>query len=653
MKLPEQITFGELKSIPPFDRVKDALMVAPGPMGQMMDRVRIDRCPAGWSEAGIRFGLEKLACALDRDQVLYPVYEKDECASSPEKSAVNLLYFPPETDPEGKPFVVICPGGSYLAVCAAAEGFPVAGRLAELGYPVFILEYRVGKAPVLPAALDDLAAAIRWIFQKKESFGISGAYVVGGFSAGGHLAALWGTDSAGYRHYGIAKPEALLLGYPLIQTDKADSPETEAALSILQDQNTEKEDYSILLHTDGFPPCYLVRCKDDEVLSGQHALSLKASLDKLGIPCDLEEGERGGHGFGDGRGTSVEGWVDRAHRFLQQLPARRWSISAPHNEDESMLSGFLKAANTAGLDLHAICVRRKNEQVCSHHIWSPTPEQIESCTKSVVSLAAGIAIGEGLLSLDDRLVDLFPEYAPQMEEDLWNEVQIRHLLTMTTGFASDPLAMNVRNRIREDWVGCCMRQPLMNKPGTRFQYHNASAHLVARAIQRRTGCTLKDWLIPRLFDPLDIPNPQWYVDPQGFTYGGDGLHLTVEQMARIGQLCLSGGVWDNRQLVPAWYVQEATQKQTDNRGNGLTYHRDDTAGYGYFFWIADEPGVFYASGSGGKMIYCFRKQDTVVAVTAHLEPFYQYQLLLDLVREHLLIPTKLADNAKMTGENLV
>ncbi|MBQ9188478.1 MAG: hypothetical protein IJ138_04070, partial [Clostridia bacterium] len=69
--------------------------------------------------------------------------------------------------------------------------------------------------------------------------------------------------------------------------------------------------------------------------------------------------------------------------------------------------------------------------------------------------------------------------------------------------------------------------------------------------------------------------------------------------------------------------------------------------------IADEPGVFYASGSGGKMIYCFRKQDTVVAVTAHLEPFYQYQLLLDLVRDYLLIPAKPADNAKMTGENLV
>ena len=86
MKLPEQITFGELKSIPPFGRVKDALMVVPGPMGQMMDRVRIDRCPAGWSEAGIRFGLEKLACALDRDQVLYPVYEKTN-ALPPQKKA--------------------------------------------------------------------------------------------------------------------------------------------------------------------------------------------------------------------------------------------------------------------------------------------------------------------------------------------------------------------------------------------------------------------------------------------------------------------------------------------------------------------------------------------------------------------------------------
>ena len=645
MKLPEQITFGELKSIPPFDRVKDALMVAPGPMGPMMDRVRLDRCPAGWSEKGIRFGLEKLAKALEKDQVLYPVYDEAERAAFPEKNAVNLLYFLPETDPTDKPFIVLCPGGSYLAVCAAAEGFPVAGRLAELGYPTFVLEYRVGMAPALPAALDDLAAAVRKILAEKEKFGLGDAYIVGGFSAGGHLAALWGTDSAGYRHYGLHKPEAILLCYPLIITDKADSPDAQAALSILFDKEDPKAgEYEILSQTEGFPPCYLVRCRDDKVLSGQHVLSLKAALDKQGIPCDLEEGEVGGHGFGDGRGTSAEGWVDRAHRFLQQLPERRKRITAPRDENERALSGFLDAVNLARMDLHAVCVRRNGKEVLSRHVWSQTPEQIESCTKSVVSLATGIAIGEGLLSLDDRLVDLFPEYAPKSAEDLWNEVQIRNLLSMTTGFAADPLAMNVRNRIREDWVGCCMRQPLKDKPGTRFQYHNASAHLIARAIQRRTGCTLRDWLIPRLFDPLDIPNPQWYVDPQGFTYGGDGLHLTVEQMARIGQLCLNDGAWEGRQLVPAWYVKEATVKQTENRGNGLTYHRDDTAGYGYFFWIADEPDVFYASGSGGKMIYCFRKQETVVAVTAHLEPFYQYQLLLDLVREHLLRPAGPADD---------
>lgn len=644
MELPEQITFGELKEIPPFDRVKDVLMVAPGPMGPMVDRVRLDRCPAGWSEKGIRFGLIKLAEALEKDQVLYPVYEKDECDAFPEKRTVNLLYFPPETDPNGKPFIVLCPGGSYLAVCAAAEGFPVAGRLAELGYPTFVLEYRVGVAPVLPAALDDLAAAVRKILSEKEKFRIGDAYAVGGFSAGGHLAALWGTDAVGYRHYGLHKPEAILLGYPLIITDTADSPEVQATLSILLDQEDPARDsYQILSQTEGFPPCYLVRCRDDKVLSEKHVLSMKEALDRQGIPCDLEEGETGGHGFGDGRGTSAEGWVDRAHRFLQQLPDSRMRITSPRNESERGLSNFLNAVNLAGMDLHAVCVYRKGKEVLSHHVWSQTPEQIESSTKSVVSLAAGIAIGERLLSLDDRLVDIFPEYAPKAEEDLWNEVRIRHLLSMTTGFASDPLAMSFRNQIREDWVGYCMRQPLRDKPGTRFQYHNASAHLVARAIQRRTGCTLREWLIPRLFDPLEILNPQWYVDPQGFTYGGDGLHLTVEQMARIGQLCLNDGMWNGRQLVPAWYVREATKKQTENRGNGLTYHRDDTAGYGYFFWMADEPDVFYASGSGGKMIYCFRKLETVVAVTAHLEPFYQYQLLLDLVRKHLLNPAETAD----------
>ena len=63
---------------------------------------------------------------------------------------------------------------------------------------------------------------------------------------------------------------------------------------------------------------------------------------------------------------------------------------------------------------------------------------------------------------------------------------------------------------------------------------------------------------------------------------------------------------------------------------------DDTAGYGYFFWIADEPDTFYASGSGGQMICCFRTSGTVVALTSHPEPVYQYRQLLDPVRAHIL-----------------
>ena len=636
MNIPKQITFGELKKLPPFDRLGDTLMVVHGPMARMMDGIRLDRCPAGWSENGIRYGLEKLALALEKDQVLYPVYSTAEQEASPDKKDVQLLYFPPETDPTGKPFVVLCPGGSYYAVCAAAEGFPVAGRLAELGYPTFVLEYRVGMPPILPNAIDDLAAAVRYIKAHADHFRTGSSYVVGGFSAGGHLAALWGTDTVGFSKYGLAKPYALLLTYPLINTASPDSPDIAAVLPFLFGAGEpQPEEYDIPSHLNNYPPTYLVRCQDDLVIPESHVMAIKTALDEKGIPCDLEQGKTGLHGFGDGRGTSVEGWVDRAHWFLQSLPQKRWSVCDAPSDSAFSLSSFLKDAKKANLDIHAVCVRHDGKEVNSHHIWSQTREGIQSCTKSVVSLAAGIAVQEGLLSLNDRLTDIFPEYATEDPNDLWHTVRIRHLLTMTTGFQKDPLDQRFRNQIKEDWVSYCMRQPLQNVPGTRFQYHNASAHLVARAIQKRCGMNLRDWLMPRLFEPLSIDNPQWYMDTTGFTYGGDGLFLTVEEMAKIGQLCLSDGVWEGQQLVPAAYLREATAKQVENAGNGLTYHKDDTAGYGYFFWIADEPGVFYASGSGGQMIYCFRELNTALTVTSHLEPFYQYQLMLDLIRKSL------------------
>lgn len=80
-------------------------------------------------------------------------------------------------------------------------------------------------------------------------------------------------------------------------------------------------------------------------------------------------------------------------------------------------------------------------------------------------------------------------------------------------------------------------------------------------ISEKTGMHMIDWLRPRLFDPLEIYNPQWYTDPLGYTCGPGGLQVTTEEFSRLGQLCLQKGNWKGKQLIPKEYISEATSFQ--------------------------------------------------------------------------------------------
>ena len=108
--------------------------------------------------------------------------------------------------PGKKRFVVICAGGGYGSCCTMIEGIPLTKRLNELGISAFVLYYRVGEKAHIPNPMDDLARAVSYILKRAEEFDVSDEYGVMGFSAGGHLAATFGTEAIGYKKYGLPKP---------------------------------------------------------------------------------------------------------------------------------------------------------------------------------------------------------------------------------------------------------------------------------------------------------------------------------------------------------------------------------------------------------------------------------------------------------------
>lgn len=295
------------------------------------------------------------------------------------------------------------------------------------------------------------------------------------------------------------------------------------------------------------------------------------------------------------------------------------------------------------LGVHHILVKQKNETVASFH-FQPTDRRsdIHSATKSIVSLAVGIASDEGVLTLESRPVEALSRYLPNGYDKNWEKVRVRHLLTMSSGHdhkLMDGYSLIPGTVIRDDlvereWVTYIFSQPLQLEPGQRFVYNNACPHILARMIMELTGENLIDWLRPRLFEPLEIHNPQWYTDPLGYTCGPGGLQATTEEFSRFTQLCLQNGRWNNRQIVSEAYMKEAVSCQIANASDSTGGKgRDLEAGYGYFFWRAFRDDAYYLSGWGSQLGIVLPKYDATITLRSYE---FDTQAVLDVAWETIV-----------------
>lgn len=278
---------------------------------------------SAWNAESALAGLKRLQELSAKQQVMYPVYTDEECQDDEQKKNVKVMHFPPEEDKKA-PFLFVIAGGAYCSVCSAVESIPTAVHFNKLGYHVFILNYRVGTSKVLPKPLDDLAAAYKFVVNKKEEFGLTTEeYGVCGFSAGANLTNLWGTKERGYAHYGLPKPKVLFPIYTFVSVPGPSLESERLIWNIMcgkdaSQEEIEKYKVSNMLDTE-YPPCFIVHCKDDSTVPYENSVYLYDRLKEYRIRTQLKLGEKGEHGFGDGRGTDVEGWPEEAIKFLESL----------------------------------------------------------------------------------------------------------------------------------------------------------------------------------------------------------------------------------------------------------------------------------------------------------------------------------------------
>jgi CubicO group peptidase (beta-lactamase class C family) len=308
--------------------------------------------------------------------------------------------------------------------------------------------------------------------------------------------------------------------------------------------------------------------------------------------------------------------------------------SAPEAQGipSSAILAFVEGAEKSIDALHSLMVLRHG-QVVAEGWWSPyqrdDPHVLFSLSKSFTSTGVGLAVAEGRLTLDDTVLSFFPEDAPKDPSDNLKAMRVRDLLAMSTGHHAEDIASFSYSSEDPSLTRAFLALPVVHKPGTHFVYNTPATYMLSAIVQKVSGTPLLEYLRPRLFEPLGIQHPKWDASPQGISYGGFGLSVATEDIARFGQLYLQKGQWGGQRVVPAEWVAAATARQVSNGSNPAS---DWEQGYGYQFWRCRH-GVYRGDGAFGQFCIVLPEHDAVIAITSGTSDL---QGVLDLVWKHLL-----------------
>jgi len=294
------------------------------------------------------------------------------------------------------------------------------------------------------------------------------------------------------------------------------------------------------------------------------------------------------------------------------IPEEVFSFATPEEEGFSSkgLSEIFTFVKAKKPNIHSLLVIRNKKIVLDAYFYpfrSDLRHDIASCTKSVTSLLIGIAIDKGYLKSEDQLVSsFFPEI--NLTGKGFETLSIKDLLTMKSGF--DCSWSNEDSLFNElfpsaDWPKFIFNIPFVADPGLQFSYCSCNYYLLAEIIYRATRLAPEDFAKKYLFNELGIRSVYWSKNKQGINYGWGDLCLQPHDLAKIGQLLLDGGKWNNKSIISADWVKKAKSMNTVfSNGNG----------YGYGFWI-DKDHAFNMEGRGTQRIHIDSVHNAIVVVT--------------------------------------
>lgn len=280
---------------------------------------------------------------------------------------------------------------------------------------------------------------------------------------------------------------------------------------------------------------------------------------------------------------------------------------------------------------HGLMIMRHGK-LCAQGWWAPyapgIPHGQQSHTKTYAATAVGIAYTEGILSLEERIIDIFPEEAPKAPSENLQKLRVKDVLCMGCGMKKMP-------EPSVHWIRDFLAVPVEDEPGTTYMYNSVGSTLLGAIVRKKTGLGLHDYLKPRLFDKIGIDAERlcWAHMPDGMEVGGGGLFATTEDNLRLMKLYADGGVWDGERILSEEYVKLAVSLQnesaTESEVNPEAY--DNFVGYGYQIWMCRPEGVYRADGAMGQFTIVDPGRDLILAITENASGAHWAQRSLDVI----------------------
>ena len=280
---------------------------------------------------------------------------------------------------------------------------------------------------------------------------------------------------------------------------------------------------------------------------------------------------------------------------------------------------------------HGLMIMRHGK-ICAEGWWNPygpgVRHGLQSHTKTYAATAIGIAYTEGLLKLNEKIVDIFPDEIPQDPSDNLKAMTVHDVLCMGCGMDEMP-------RPTQTWIRDFLATPVCHKPGITYMYNSTGSSLLGAIIKKKTGMGLHAYLKPRLYDKIGIlsDNHRWLYMPDGLEIGGGGLFATLEDNLRLMKLYADGGVWDGEQILAPEYVKAAVSLQNESASEARVNPpaKDNFVGYGYQIWMCRPKGVYRADGAMGQFTIVVPDKDMIIAITENAQGAHWAQATLDTI----------------------